>query len=86
MSFYERSGLKVVRVFLRMDSLVEYIGRKLGPRLRSATGRLEFIGHNKSEKQLVQTFHRKTDSLAVDIHFQHFHLDVLLKLDNRGRV
>ena len=58
----------------------------LAPRLRSAAEPVDFIGHNKSEKQLVQTFHRKTDSLAVGIYFQHFHFDVLLKFYNCGRV
>ena len=36
--------------FSRMDSLVEEIVRKLGPRLRSATRRLEFTGQYKSDK------------------------------------
>ncbi len=45
-----------------------------------------FYRPQQISKQLVQTFHRKTDSLAVDIDFQYSHLDVLLKLDNRGRV
>ena len=45
-----------------------------------------FYPPQQISKQLVQTFHRKTDSLAVDVDFQHFYCDVLLKLDNRGRV
>ena len=58
----------------------------LVPRLRSATRRLEFTGRKKSDNKLLQTFHRKTDSLAVGIYFQHFHFDVLLKFYNCGRV
>jgi hypothetical protein len=45
-----------------------------------------FIDCNKSEELLFQTFHRKADSLAVDIYFEHFHFHMLLKLYNRGRV